>query len=277
MRYRQDVGKKHSENGGKGRLHCLIALRKMPVDLDFGVDFQSCVDIGFIFILRKGTNFYEESIKKCWGKESANESGSKFILCFDSSFVEFVQPCVCFSNSEEFIHVFMRIGFGSTIKLVSFDESQVVTFNGKFVSGFRNSDRGTGSGSDNTVGSPHGFIIHWIIISKNIKKVMEVIDVENWRIDNSRVLRVLFGNYHVAVTSVKGSPPTDVAADVAADTTMGPHATWHHLGGDTWHSNHWLQVRDELEVWRLVRLVWRPRVARPLVDRGNIMLSVRGS
>ncbi|GJU90579.1 zinc finger, CCHC-type containing protein, partial [Tanacetum coccineum] len=44
---------------------------------------------------------------------------------------------------EEFKNVFIRIGFGSTINMVSFDGSQVVTFNGKFVYGFRNSDRGT--------------------------------------------------------------------------------------------------------------------------------------
>nr|GEV79260.1 hypothetical protein [Tanacetum cinerariifolium] len=46
-----------------------------------------------------GTDFTEESIEKSWGKESANESGSNFIPCFDSSFVEFVQPCFCFSRS----------------------------------------------------------------------------------------------------------------------------------------------------------------------------------
>ncbi|GKD46706.1 hypothetical protein Tco_1271351 [Tanacetum coccineum] len=40
--------------------------------------------------------------------------------------------------SPEFVNVFVRIGFNSTIKLVSFDESQVVTLNGKFVCGFRN-------------------------------------------------------------------------------------------------------------------------------------------
>ncbi|GJT32791.1 hypothetical protein Tco_0923210 [Tanacetum coccineum] len=34
-------------------------------------------------------------------------------------------------NSVEFRNVFMRFGFGSAIKLVSFDESQVVTFNSK--------------------------------------------------------------------------------------------------------------------------------------------------
>ncbi|GJQ91993.1 hypothetical protein Tco_0003132 [Tanacetum coccineum] len=85
--------------------------------------------------------------------------------------------------------LFMRIGFGSTIKLVSFDESQVVTLKGKFVCGFKNSDRETESRSDNTVDSPHGFIIHWIVILKNIKKMTEVIDVENWPIDNSRVLK----------------------------------------------------------------------------------------
>nr|GEZ65497.1 RNA-directed DNA polymerase, eukaryota, reverse transcriptase zinc-binding domain protein [Tanacetum cinerariifolium] len=44
-----------------------------------------------------------------------------------------------------------------------------------------NSDYGIESWSDNMFGSPHGFIIHWIVISKNIKKVTEVIDVKNWR------------------------------------------------------------------------------------------------
>ncbi|GKC01303.1 hypothetical protein Tco_0987439 [Tanacetum coccineum] len=71
----------------------------------------------FIFMLRKGTNFSEDLVKKSWGKESANESSSKFIPRFYSSFVEFVQP-----YSEEFMNVFMRIDFGSTIKLVSFEE-----------------------------------------------------------------------------------------------------------------------------------------------------------
>nr|GFA80354.1 hypothetical protein [Tanacetum cinerariifolium] len=48
-------------------------------------------------------------------------------------------------------------------------------------------DYGTESWSDNMVGSLHGFIIHWIVISKNIKKVTKVIDVKNWQVDNSRV------------------------------------------------------------------------------------------
>nr|GEY48763.1 hypothetical protein [Tanacetum cinerariifolium] len=92
-------------------------------------------------------------------------------------------------DSKEFMDMFMRIGFGSAIKLVFFDESQVVTYNRKFVCGFSNGDCGTKSRCDNTVGSPHGFIIHWIVISKNMKKVTKVIDVENGRVDNSRVLR----------------------------------------------------------------------------------------
>nr|GEZ20280.1 hypothetical protein [Tanacetum cinerariifolium] len=105
----------------------------------------------FKYLVRRiGMDFSKESIKKSWGKESAIKSGSKFIPCFNSSFIEFVQPCFCLS----------RISFASVIKLVSFDESQVVTFNSKFVCGFRDSDCGTGSQDDNTVGSPHGFIIH---------------------------------------------------------------------------------------------------------------------
>ncbi|GJY53417.1 hypothetical protein Tco_0896984 [Tanacetum coccineum] len=59
------------------------------------------------------------------------------------------------TDSEEFVNVFMRISFGSTIELVSFDESQVVTFNGKFICGFKNSDCRIRSWSNNTVGSPH--------------------------------------------------------------------------------------------------------------------------
>ncbi|GJS66864.1 hypothetical protein Tco_0681428 [Tanacetum coccineum] len=140
----------------------------------------------FVFMLRKGTDFFEELVEMSWKKETANERSSKFISCFNSSFIEFVQPCFCFFNSEEFMNVFMRIGFGSTINLVSFDKGQVLTFNGKFVCGFWNSDCGTGSQSDNAVGSLHGFIIHWIVISKNIKKVTEVIDVKNWRLTATR-------------------------------------------------------------------------------------------
>ncbi|GJZ87244.1 phospholipid-transporting ATPase 3 [Tanacetum coccineum] len=47
----------------------------------------------------------------------------------------------------------------------------------------------TGSQSDNTVGNPHGFVIHGIKILKGNEKVMEVIEVENWRIDNSWISR----------------------------------------------------------------------------------------
>ncbi|GJT70169.1 hypothetical protein Tco_1029455 [Tanacetum coccineum] len=103
------------------------------------------------------------------------------------------------------MNVFMRVGFGCAIKSVSFDESQVVTFNRKLVSGYRNSDCGTGSWSDNMVGIPHGFIVHWIVISKNIKKVTEVIDVENRRIDNSRVLRWIISliKWNSSVSSTK--------------------------------------------------------------------------
>nr|GEZ39050.1 hypothetical protein [Tanacetum cinerariifolium] len=50
---------------------------------------------------------------------------------------------------------------------------------------------GTESQSDNTVDNPHVFIIYWIIVLKGIEKVVEVIDVKNWRIDNYRVLRMV--------------------------------------------------------------------------------------
>ncbi|GJZ09670.1 hypothetical protein Tco_0543953 [Tanacetum coccineum] len=80
------------------------------------------------------------------------------------------------------MNVFMRIGFDSTIELVSFDKIQVVTFTGK-------GDCGTESWSDNIVGSLHGFIIYGIEVLKGNKKVTKVIEVENWRVDNSRLLR----------------------------------------------------------------------------------------
>nr|GFC60382.1 hypothetical protein [Tanacetum cinerariifolium] len=85
--------------------------------------------------------------------------------------------------------MFMRIGFDSTIELVSFDKSQVVTFNGEFVCGFKNGDCGTGSQRDNTVDSPHGFVIYGIEVLKGNEKVREVINVDNRRVDNSRLLK----------------------------------------------------------------------------------------
>ncbi|GKA76424.1 carbohydrate-binding, CenC-like protein [Tanacetum coccineum] len=71
----------------------------------------------------------------------------------------------------------------------------------------RNSDHGIGIQSDNMIGSPHGFIINWIIISKNITKVTEVIDVENWRVDNSRVLMWIVSliEWNSSVSSTKSS------------------------------------------------------------------------
>nr|GEV03436.1 hypothetical protein [Tanacetum cinerariifolium] len=107
--------------------------------------------------------------------------------------------------SEEFVNVFVRIGFDSSIELVSFDEIQVVTFNSEFVCGFRNGNCRTESQSNNTVGSPHGFIIHRIDILKGNEKVTEVIDIENWRIDNSRILRRIISlfDWNPSVSSMK--------------------------------------------------------------------------
>ncbi|GJS91865.1 hypothetical protein Tco_0774501 [Tanacetum coccineum] len=51
------------------------------------------------FHVEKGADFSEDSVENSWWKESANENSSKFILCFDSSFVEFAQPCFYFSRS----------------------------------------------------------------------------------------------------------------------------------------------------------------------------------
>nr|GEY34662.1 retrovirus-related Pol polyprotein from transposon TNT 1-94 [Tanacetum cinerariifolium] len=71
----------------------------------------------------------------------------------------------------------------------------------------RNDDCETMCQSDNTVSNPHGFIIHAIEIFKGNEKVMEVIDVENWRIDNSRVLRWIVSSIegNSSVSSTKSS------------------------------------------------------------------------
>nr|GEV44987.1 integrase, catalytic region, zinc finger, CCHC-type, peptidase aspartic, catalytic [Tanacetum cinerariifolium] len=63
------------------------------------------------------------------------------------------QDLVALSEIESLYteHPFSWSCFGSTIELVSFDESQVVTFNGKFIYGFKNGDCGTGSQSDNMI------------------------------------------------------------------------------------------------------------------------------
>nr|GEU34470.1 hypothetical protein [Tanacetum cinerariifolium] len=67
------------------------------------------------------------------------------------------------------------------------------------------------------VSSPHGFIIHWIIILKNIKKVMKVIDVKNWGVDNSRVSKriVSLVEWNSSVSSMKSSIQMDMLVDVA--------------------------------------------------------------
>nr|GEV16120.1 hypothetical protein [Tanacetum cinerariifolium] len=67
--------------------------------LEHFLHMNPSINYRFFLILRESLDFSEESVKKSQGKESAYESGSKFILSFDSSFVEFVQPCFCFSRS----------------------------------------------------------------------------------------------------------------------------------------------------------------------------------
>ncbi|GJV03405.1 hypothetical protein Tco_1336974 [Tanacetum coccineum] len=146
------------------------------------------------------------------------------------------------------MNVFVRISFGSTIKLVSFDESQVVTFNGKFVCGFRNSDCGTGSRSDNTVGIPHGFIIHGIEVFEGNEEVTEVIDVENWRIDNSRVLRwvVSLIEWNSSVSSMKSSIQRS-----RSDNTVGiPHGFIIHRI-EVFEGNEEVTEVIDVENWRI--------------------------
>ncbi|GJW30786.1 hypothetical protein Tco_0047661 [Tanacetum coccineum] len=67
------------------------------------------------------------------------------------------------ADSEEFVNVFVRISFGSAIKL--------------------------GVGADNWSEPTWVNSSTWIEIFENHEKVTELVDVENWRIINSRVLR----------------------------------------------------------------------------------------
>nr|GEU48361.1 hypothetical protein [Tanacetum cinerariifolium] len=71
----------------------------------------------------------------------------------------------------------------------------------------RNSNCETGSQSNNTVSSPHGFIINEIEVFEGNEEVTKVIDVENWWIDNSRVLRwvVSLIEWNSSVLSTKSS------------------------------------------------------------------------
>nr|GEX32779.1 hypothetical protein [Tanacetum cinerariifolium] len=50
------------------------------------------------FHVERKLGFLRAVSRKELGEESANESGSKFIPSFDSSFVGFVQPWFCFSS-----------------------------------------------------------------------------------------------------------------------------------------------------------------------------------
>nr|GEV99143.1 ribonuclease H-like domain-containing protein [Tanacetum cinerariifolium] len=77
-----------------------------------------------------------------------------------------------------------KISSNFEIELLLFDSNYCISSVKK-----RNDDCGTKSQSDDTVGSPHGFVIHGIEVLKGNEKVTEVIDVENWPVDNSRMLR----------------------------------------------------------------------------------------
>nr|GEV31925.1 DNA/RNA polymerases superfamily protein [Tanacetum cinerariifolium] len=108
-------------------------------------------------------------------RSKRDEGKNRLMKAVQSSFHVSIVPSLSSSNqvfaSLEFVNVFVRIGFNSAIDLVSFDKSQVVTINRKFICGFRNGDCKTGNWSENTVDNPHGFVIHGIEILKGNKKV----------------------------------------------------------------------------------------------------------
>nr|GEW47969.1 hypothetical protein [Tanacetum cinerariifolium] len=120
------------------------------------------------------------------------------------------------------MNVLVRIGFDSTIELVSFDQSQVVSFNGKFIYGFRNSNCGTRSRSNNTVDSPHGFVVHRIIVLKGIKKVTEVVEIKDWNVDSSGLLRWFVSSFerNSPVSTTKSSIQVDDVLDEGASRSM---------------------------------------------------------
>nr|GEW53989.1 putative RNA-directed DNA polymerase, eukaryota, reverse transcriptase zinc-binding domain protein [Tanacetum cinerariifolium] len=104
---------------------------------------------------RAGSDLSEESIEYSWWKESANKDGTKFIPCLNGSLV---------SLSSQFFASPMSDRENIIRRTTSFSMS----LNGNC----------SGSQSDNMVGSPHGFLIHLVVIFKNIQKVKEIIDRE---------------------------------------------------------------------------------------------------
>ncbi|GJQ96290.1 hypothetical protein Tco_0007429 [Tanacetum coccineum] len=68
--------------------------------------------------------------------------------------------------TEKFVDVFVRINFGATIKLVTFDKGQMISFYCKFIGSFGNCDCWTMNRGNDAVGRPYGFIVcvsHWIV------------------------------------------------------------------------------------------------------------------
>nr|GEU36554.1 retrovirus-related Pol polyprotein from transposon TNT 1-94 [Tanacetum cinerariifolium] len=64
---------------------------------------------------------------------------------------------------------------------------------------------GTGSQSDNTINSAHWFVIHWIVVSKNIEKVTKTVDVKKRWIDYSFGLIVYSFEWNSTDSSTKSS------------------------------------------------------------------------
>nr|GEV95145.1 hypothetical protein [Tanacetum cinerariifolium] len=164
--------------------------------------------------------------------------------------------------------MFVRIGFDSTIELVSFDNSKLVNFNGKFIYGFRNGDYRTGSQSDNAIGNPHGFIIDGIVISKNIKKVTEMVNFKKrWKDD-------FFGSFVSSfkwkspVSSTKSSMSSfqfrnsDCETKSQSDNTIGsPHGFIIHWI-EVFKGNEEVTEVIDVENWR----IYNSRVLRWVVS-----------
>ncbi|GJW02898.1 hypothetical protein Tco_1561754, partial [Tanacetum coccineum] len=109
-------------------------------------------------MLRKGSDFSEDSIEKSWGK-------NRLIKAVRSSSHVLIVPSLSSSNYVFASPVSDR---GNIIRrTTSFLVSLYLNIS------FRNVDCGTESQSDNTVGSPHEFIIHGIEVLKVNENVTE--------------------------------------------------------------------------------------------------------
>ncbi|GJW47683.1 hypothetical protein Tco_0079329 [Tanacetum coccineum] len=169
----------------------------MAVSEHFSLFTKPSFESEIRFLVERRPDFSRSQTKRD-GKESANENSFEVHPSFNSSFVECVQNMFLLSNSKEFMNVFMRIGFGSTIKLVSFDEGQMVTF-----AVYRNGGAEPGSWSTTTA-----------LPSWSISLVCCVV-VSSDRMELSAIVGRSSSGFRVRSGSSKGSTSSELEARVS--------------------------------------------------------------